>query len=50
MYQPGKGSRLAFNDTEKLVIAGKEFADLFLLVYIGPQPPTADVKRGLLGK
>jgi hypothetical protein len=50
VYEPGKGSRFAFNNNEKLVIEGKEFADLFLLVYIGPHPPTADVKRGLLGQ
>ena len=49
-YEPGKGSHFTFNGTEKLTIDGKEFADLFLLAYIGPHPPTADVKRGLLGK
>lgn len=50
VYEPGKGSRFTLNGTEKLAIDGKEFADLFLLVYIGPHPPTAEVKRGLLGK
>ena len=49
-YEPGKGSRLSLNGSDKLTIAGKAFADLFLLVYIGPHPPTAEVKRGLLGK
>jgi hypothetical protein len=48
-YEPGKGSRFSLNNSEKLAIEGKEFADLFLLVYIGPHPPTAEVKRGLLG-
>lgn len=50
VYEPGKGSRFSLNGAEKLAIDGKEFADLFLLVYIGQHPPTADVKRGLLGK
>ena len=50
VYEPGKGSRFALNGAEKLAIDGKEFADLFLLVYIGPRPPTAEVKRGLLGQ
>lgn len=49
VYEPGKGSRLSLNGSDKLTIAGKAFADLFLLVYIGPHPPTDDVKRGLLG-
>lgn len=50
VYEPGKGSRFSLNGNDKLTIDGKEFADLFLLVYIGPHPPTAEVKRGLLGK
>lgn len=49
IYEPGKGSRFTLNGAEKLTIEGKEFADLFLLVYIGPHPPTAELKRGLLG-
>lgn len=49
VYQPGKGSTFARNNANKLIVAGKEFADLYLQVYIGPQPPTPALKRGLLG-
>jgi hypothetical protein len=48
-YDPIQGSKLSYPDGRTLVVTGKDFADLFLSVYIGPNPPTAAVKRGLLG-
>ena len=48
VYEPGKGSMFT-NNAGKLIIANKEFADLYLQVYIGPKPPTPTLKRGLLG-
>ena len=48
VYEPGKGSTFT-NNAGKLIIANKEFADLYLQVYIGPKPPTLTLKRGLLG-
>lgn len=48
VYEPGKGSTFTSN-AGKLIITGKEFADLYLQVYIGPKPPTPALKRGLLG-
>ena len=48
VYEPGKGSTFT-NNAGKLIIANKEFADLYLQVYIGPKPPTPALKRGLLG-
>ena len=49
VYEPGKGSTFTNNNAVKLVISGKEFADLYLQVYIGRKPPTPVLKRGLLG-
>ncbi len=48
VYEPGKGSTFT-NNAGKLIIADKEFADLYLQVYIGPKPPTPALKRDLLG-
>lgn len=48
-YQPGQGSDIRVRDGQPLHIDGKAFADLLLRVYIGPKPPTAELKRGLLG-
>ncbi len=49
IYEPGKGSTFVAGKSKTLVIPGKEFADLYLLVFIGPRPPTAALKNGLLG-
>ncbi len=48
-YAPGIGSTFVLGGSAPLVIPGKEFADLYLLVFIGPNPPTPEVKQGLLG-
>jgi hypothetical protein len=49
VYEPGKGSSLTLRDHKTITVPGKDFADLFLMVYIGPHPPTDDLKNGLLG-
>jgi hypothetical protein len=48
-YEPGKGSTVTLADETKS-FEGKEFADAFLLLYVGPKPPREDVKKGLLGQ
>lgn len=47
-YDPGKGSTLTLID-ETMSFEGKDFADAFLLLYVGPKPPGEDLKKGLLG-
>ncbi len=49
-YQPGKGSTFAVNGGKPLVIPGRQFADLYLQVFIGHRPPTAILKKELLGR
>ncbi len=49
VYEPGKGSTFSIGGSKNLTIPGKAFADLYLLVFIGPTPPTPEVKTGLLG-
>lgn len=48
-YEPGKGSTFRVGGAKTLTIPGKDFADLYLLVFIGPTPPTPELKKGLLG-
>jgi len=49
-YVPGTGTTVAINGQDKLTIAGSAFEPVLLSVWLGPKPPTADVKKGMLGK
>lgn len=48
-YEPGKGSTISMTDGTTATFAGKDFADSFLLIYVGPFPPKEDMKKRLLG-
>jgi chalcone isomerase-like protein len=48
-YVPGTGTTLAINGKDKLTIAGSAFNPVLLSVWLGPKPPTANVKKGMLG-
>lgn len=48
-YEPGGGSTIAMTDGASFAFEGKDFADAFLLLYVGPEPPRAELKRRLLG-
>ena len=47
-YDPAKGSTITMPKGKTFTAAGKAFADAYLLVFLGPEPPTGSVKRGLL--
>ena len=49
-YIPAEGTIFAVNGTEKLTIPGSAFAPVLLSVWLGPKPPNADLKKGLLGR
>lgn len=49
-YVPGKGTTVSFAGKEAGTIEGKDFADALLLVWLGPKPPSEELKAGLLGK
>ena len=49
-YIPGTGTTLAINGKDKLTIAGSAFNPVLLSVWLGPKPPTANVKKGMLGR
>jgi hypothetical protein len=49
-YVQGTGLKLQIRGKELGVIQGKQFADAVLACWIGPKPPTEELKEGLLGK
>lgn len=49
-YVPGTGTTLSVNGTDKVTIAGVEFERVLLSVWLGPKPPNAGLKKGLLGQ
>ncbi len=49
-YRPGEGTRVAVNGTVRETIAGGVFFRALLAVFVGPEPPDADLKRGMLGE
>lgn len=48
-YVPGKGTEVEIEGEVKGTIEGKEFADALFACWIGPKPPNAAFKKGLLG-
>jgi hypothetical protein len=49
-YLPGTGTTVAINSKEKLTIAAPAFAPVLFSVWLGPKPPSPDLKAGLLGR
>jgi len=49
-YLPEKGTSVVQAGTEKLTIAGNAFAEMLFSVWLGPKPPNAALKKGLLGQ
>ena len=48
-YVPGKGTTVSHGDKEQGLIEGKGFADALFMVWLGPKPPSDDLKKGMLG-
>jgi len=49
-YIPDAGTTFAINGKEKLTIPGLSFSQALFSVWLGPKPPTAGLKKGLLGQ
>lgn len=49
-YVPGTGTTMSINGKDKLTIAGQAFAPVLFSVWLGPKPPNADLKKGILGQ
>lgn len=48
-YVPGEGTTVSINTAQKGTIAGKEFNDLLLSIWLGEKPVGKDLRKGLLG-
>lgn len=48
-YVPGKGTTLSFAGKDAGVIEGKDFADVLFSLWLGPKPPTEELKKAMLG-
>lgn len=48
-YIPGTGTQVEIQGKEKGVIPGADFAQALFSVWLGPNPPNAELKAGLLG-
>jgi hypothetical protein len=48
-YDPAKGTTVWHGDREVGTIEGKEFAQALFSLWLGPKPPTEDLKKGMLG-
>jgi len=49
-YVPGKGTTLSVKGKDTLTIPGKPFADAIFSIWLGPKPPTSDLKKKLTGQ
>ena len=48
-YVPGAGTTVSHGDKVLGVIEGKEFAEALFALWLGPKPPSEDLKKGMLG-
>ena len=49
-YEPGVGTKVTIKGKEMGVIEGKDFAEALFAIWLGPNPPNEDLKKGLLGQ
>jgi hypothetical protein len=49
VYVPGKGTTLFAGDKALGTFEGKDFADALFSIWLGPKPPSEDLKKGMLG-
>jgi Chalcone isomerase-like len=49
-YLPVSGTTATINGTDKVTIPGQAFSQVLLSVWFGPKPPTASLKKGMLGQ
>jgi hypothetical protein len=49
-YVPGSGTHVSINGKDKGTIAGKDFNDALLRIWLGKEPVTGSLKRAMLGK
>jgi hypothetical protein len=50
IYVPGTGTTMTIDGRSKVTIPGLAFEQALLSVWLGPKPPNADLKKGMLGQ
>jgi len=48
-YLPGKGTTISLGENALGLIEGREFAEALFALWLGPKPPSEDLKKGMLG-
>jgi hypothetical protein len=48
-YLPGKGTTVSLGENAIGLIEGREFAEALFALWLGPKPPSEDLKKGMLG-
>ena len=48
-YVPGQGTTASKGERVIGLMEGKEFADVIFALWLGPKPPTEELKKGMLG-
>jgi Chalcone isomerase-like len=48
-YVPGAGTTVSKGDKVIGTIEGRDFADALFAIWLGPKPPSEDLKKGMLG-
>src|SRR5436309_2416077 len=49
-YRPGTGVQIEIRGEAKGTVPGADFAQALFRIWLGPSPPNAGLKEGLLGK
>ena len=49
-YRPDVGVQVEVNGIRKGILQGDDFAHSLLAIWLGPKPPTGELRAGLLGK
>ncbi|RPJ85255.1 MAG: hypothetical protein EHM13_01655 [Acidobacteria bacterium] len=48
-YLPGTGTTITVRASDKLTVPGHQFSQVVFSMFLGSKPPSADLKKGLLG-
>ncbi len=48
-YVPGAGTTVSLGEKALGLIEGREFAEALFALWLGPKPPSEDLKKGMLG-
>ena len=49
-YVPATGTTFTVNGKDRLTVPGLAFAQVIFAVWLGPEPPTPELKKGMLGQ